>query len=188
MMKITEKIYLKLFVKDGFAYADHLRSKGGFRHLGKGCYVAPSANIPDPYLTHLGDNSWITHGCSVLCHDASVIMLNRMRNTTYDRIGPVTIKDNCFLGNNVIVLPDTTIESDTIVGAGAVIKGRLDGDSVYAGNPARKLGSLDEYIERIATECANYPWIDLLLRGHTYDAVLENILHQKRISYFFDRD
>jgi acetyltransferase-like isoleucine patch superfamily enzyme len=63
--------------------------------------------------------------------------------------GPIIIEDDCFIGVNAILLPGTTIGANSIVGAGAVVKGTFPDSSVIAGVPAKRLYSLDEYIEKV---------------------------------------
>ena len=187
-MKLLQKVYIRFFIKGNFAYARYLKKKGFLHSQGEGCFIAKSANIPDPYLVSVGNNVWITDGCHLLGHDASVIMLNIMRTGHLDRVGPITIGDNCFLGNSVIVLPSTRIGSGTIVGAGSVVTKDLPGGSVWAGNPARYITSLDEYIKKIEETTRSYPWNQLLKKHerHVFDPTQEGRLQAERVKFFFN--
>ena len=60
----------------------------------------------------------------------------------------VTIGDNVFVGWGATILPGTTIGENTIIGAGAVVSGNIEADSVYAGNPARKIMTLEDFYQR----------------------------------------
>jgi acetyltransferase-like isoleucine patch superfamily enzyme len=136
-MKLFNKIYLRFFVSSGFGYAAYLKKKAVLHSQGDNCFISKAAQIADPYLVKLGDNVWITTGCQLLCHDASVIMINIMRSGHRDRVGPIVIGSHSFLGNNVTVLPGTTIGSKTIIGAGSVVTRDIPENSVFAGNPAQ---------------------------------------------------
>ena len=156
---------------------------------GDTCFISKAANIPDPHLVKLGDNVWITAGCQLLCHDASVIMINIMRQGHRDRVGPIIMGNNSFLGNNVIVLPGITIGSNTIVGAGSVVTKEVTDNAVWAGNPARFICPVDEYIDKIEVETQTYPWLELLQKHerHVFDPGLEHQLRQERVKHFFGK-
>ena len=66
-------------------------------------------------------------------------------NPDLDFFNSIEIESNIFIGHKSILLPGTYIESNVIIGAGSVVKGRLLKNSVYAGVPARKISSTKEY-------------------------------------------
>jgi acetyltransferase-like isoleucine patch superfamily enzyme len=187
-MNLLHKIYFKFFVKSGFSYGTYLRDRESLRKQGENCFISKGAELPDPYLLSIGSNVWITDGCRLLCHDASVVMINIMNNSHIDQVGPIVIGDNCFLGNNVIVLPNSKIGSNTIIGSGAVVTGDLKGNAVYAGNPARQISSMQNYINKSQGRSKQFPWSDLLKKNavHIYDPKLESTLKNERIKYFFE--
>jgi acetyltransferase-like isoleucine patch superfamily enzyme len=186
-MSMLSRIYLRFFVKSGFPYADYLKKRGDLHSQGKNCFISKAANISDPYLTSIGDNVWITSGCQILCHDASVIMINVAKKGHLDRVGPIRIKDNSFIGNNAIVLPDITIGSNTIIGAGSVVTKDVPDNSVYAGTPSRRICDFEEYVQKATDGTRVYPWAGLLKKQdkHIYDPTLEHKLMAKRVDYFF---
>ena len=50
---------------------------------------------------------------------------------------PVTIKDGCWIGAGVTILPGVTIERGCVLATGAVVIASTEPDGLYAGNPAR---------------------------------------------------
>jgi len=56
---------------------------------------------------------------------------------------PVRIEDNCWIGQNAVILKGVTIGHDSIVGANTVVTRSVPPCSVVAGNPARIIRSLD---------------------------------------------
>lgn len=52
---------------------------------------------------------------------------------------PIVIEENVFIGTGCIVLKGSFIGKNTIVGAGSVVSGHLESNSVYVGNPIRKI-------------------------------------------------
>lgn len=55
----------------------------------------------------------------------------------------VEIGENVWIGAGAIVLAGVNIAPNVVVGAGAVVTTDLATASVYAGNPARRIGALD---------------------------------------------
>lgn len=54
--------------------------------------------------------------------------------------GVISIKDDVWLGSNVVVLRDVTIGQGTVVAAGSVVTKDTEPYSIVAGVPARKIG------------------------------------------------
>jgi lipopolysaccharide O-acetyltransferase len=55
--------------------------------------------------------------------------------------GDITIGDNVWLADNVIVLAGVTIGDNCVVGAHSLVRGDLPPNSICAGNPARVLST-----------------------------------------------
>lgn len=59
------------------------------------------------------------------------------------RTRPVRIEDNCWLGQNAVILKGVIVGHDSIVGANTVVTRDVPPLSVVAGNPARVIKTLD---------------------------------------------
>lgn len=104
----------------------------------------------EPYLINIGNHVEITNGCRLITHDGSVwLMREKKEYCNLDHFGPIKIGNNVFIGANSIILPGTVIGDNYIIGAGSVVKGHLDSDSVYAGVPVKKIKSLNSFLEKI---------------------------------------
>jgi maltose O-acetyltransferase len=55
---------------------------------------------------------------------------------------PVTIRDGCWIGSGVTILPGVTIESGCVIGANALVSGSTHPNGVYVGTPARRVRDL----------------------------------------------
>src|SRR5262249_51838630 len=58
------------------------------------------------------------------------------------KMAPVEISDNVFVGMGVRILKGVTIGSDSVNGAGSVVTGSIPSGVVAAGNPARVVREL----------------------------------------------
>ena len=54
---------------------------------------------------------------------------------------PVTIGNRCWISSNTIILPGVTIDNGCVIACGAVVTKDCDEYGVYAGIPAKKIGS-----------------------------------------------
>ena len=96
-----------------------------------------------PFLIEIGNNVTLAPKCHILTHDAS--MCNFLNIT---RIGKVKILDNCFIGANTVIMPNVTIGPNAVVGAGSVVTKNVEPFSIFAGNPAKKIDSLEHFLEK----------------------------------------
>ncbi len=64
------------------------------------------------------------------------------RKAGTQKIAPVEIGDNVFVGMGARILKGTSIGSDSVIGAGSVVTGSIPAGVVAAGNPARVIREL----------------------------------------------
>lgn len=125
------------------------------------------------WLIEIGDNVTFGPHVQVLAHDAST------KNVLgYTKIGRVWIGNNVFVGAGSIILPNVRIGDNSIIGAGSVIVRDVPANVVCAGNPAKIISSMDEYIkknEKLLGKCPVYQK-EYTLRG---DITTEQKLQQK---------
>ena len=96
-----------------------------------------------PQAVTIGDNFISAPKSIVLAHDAS--LYNHIRKHRVER---TIIGDNVFLGAGAIVLPGVTIGDGAIIGAGAIVTKDVDPYVVVAGNPAKYICSVQQYIDK----------------------------------------
>ncbi len=117
-------------------------------NLGKNCILYPPCTFTEPYLVSIGDDCVITSGVSFLTHDRAPRIFKKNKDFLESIHGPITIKKNCFIGINSIILPNVTIGPNSVVGAGSVVTKNVPPNTVYAGNPADHICTYDEFLEK----------------------------------------
>lgn len=119
---------------------------------GEGCRFFGRCDFgSEPYLITLGDKVMLSENVRFVTHDGGMQVLDNLGLLPKaDSFGPISVGSNVFLGMDVIVLKGVTIGDNVVVGAGAVVTRDLPGDAVYAGVPARRVRSLNQYAERSA--------------------------------------
>ncbi|HJA63923.1 MAG TPA: acyltransferase [Candidatus Intestinimonas stercoravium] len=137
------RVLIKLGLKKHIDYnsVEYLRSRGV--QIGENVSILNSLiDFGHGFLISIGNDVTLT-GVRVLAHDASTqIPLG------VSKVGRVIIGDKVFVGQGSIILPNTRIGSRVIVGAGSVVSRDIPDNSVAAGNPARVIGSYDDFVER----------------------------------------
>jgi maltose O-acetyltransferase len=144
MIRLLTKAYYSFLQYKKKRYINGLVNKG--LRLGKNVLIVDSFFF-DPshcYLISIGDNCTICPNVRLIAHDAST-----KNHLGYTKFGKITIGENCFIGDSTIVLPNVSIGSNSIVGAGSVVTKSVPSGTVVAGNPARRVCGVEEYLARI---------------------------------------
>ena len=126
--------------------------------IGSGTWLPDSTWIDTShcFLISIGSDCGFGEECLILAHDAQ---MDEFLDVA--RIGRVIIHDSCHIGARTVVLPGVEIGPRTVVTAGSVVMRTLPPNTVCAGNPARPIMSLDEYLEKHrkrAGELPNFPY------------------------------
>ncbi len=112
----------------------------------KGAEVNLGSNIGASGITiyarkgiSIGENTLIGANTKILDNDFHPIdekarMVNDVSKVKSEKI---VIGKNCFIGCNSIILKGTILGDNCVVGAGAVVSGKFEKNSVIAGNPAK---------------------------------------------------
>ena len=114
--------------------------------FGKNCLIATKNWSSEPYLIEIGDNVQVTHNVSIHTHGGSHVA--RKMIPDFDMFGKVIIKDGAYIGAYAQIMPGVTIGEGSLVAAGSIVTKSVPAGVVVAGNPAKYVCTVDEYIER----------------------------------------
>lgn len=138
------KLYIPLLKFMGMKFS------GVPRYIGKDVKFDKFSNI------QLGNRVVISNDCFLLTHDYSItsalISINEKPNTDIALERPITIGNNVFIGMRTIVMPNTVIEDNVIIGANSVVRGHIKENSIAFGNPCIIVGNIQEQ----AYKCKKY--------------------------------
>lgn len=109
--------------------------------LGKGSYINREC-----ILDNVGEWISIGNNCAIACR-VSIHTTNHNYSNSLARSGKlepkaVIIKDGCWVGSNVVILPGTVINEGCVIASGSIVRGTLDKNYLYAGCPAKKIKKL----------------------------------------------
>ena len=105
-------------------------------------------DVTNPKLLKIGENVRITRGVVILTHDFSWPVLAGVYGECLGGVAPVTIGNNVFIGMDAHIMRGVEIGDNVIIGAGSLVTHNCDSNSVYAGNPARKIMTLQEFYQK----------------------------------------
>ncbi len=113
----------------------------GNLEIGDYCLISPGVRILAAQEIIIEDACMFGHGAYITDADWHGI---------YDRtevVGsprPVKLKKNVWIGDSAIICKGVTIGENSIIGAGSVVTKDVPSNSVYAGNPAKHVKTLDK--------------------------------------------
>lgn len=89
----------------------------------------------------IGDDCSIAAGVAIFAHNHNFrSRRNTIKSQGLSSKGGVRIGDDVWIGTGAIILDGVTIGKGAVVAAGAVVTRDIEPYSIYAGNPARRLG------------------------------------------------
>jgi maltose O-acetyltransferase len=114
-------------------------------HIGEGVNLPASTTIDVSHCFLISIGDWCGFGgeCMILAHDGQMDEF-----LDAGRIGRVIIHPHSHIGARSVILAGVEIGPRTIVGSNSVVNRSLPPDTVCAGNPAKVICSLDEYLEK----------------------------------------
>ncbi len=105
----------------------------------------------EPWIITVGDNVHITDGVRFITHDGGTLLF-RQEVPDLEVTKPITIGNNVYIGNCVLILPGVNIGNNVVIGAGAVVTKDVPDNSVVGGVPAKRIKGIDEYFEKLKAE------------------------------------
>lgn len=128
--------------------ADYLKHSNKIK-IGEFCEIYEDVSFgSEPYLITIGNKVRISKGVKLTTHDGGMwVVRNKLKNEGLGKFGTIVIGNNVHIGINTIIMPNVEIGNDVIIGAGSVVTNNVPSNSVYAGVPAKKIKTLDEYME-----------------------------------------
>ena len=140
--------------------------------IGKGTRLNCSTKAfgSEPYLITCGENCLFATDVHLITHDGGVKVLNALGEfgQRMDKIAPIVIGNNVYIGAGAYILPGVTIGDNVIIGAGAIVTKHVESGSVMIGVPARKYCTIDDYYERCKDDVEPTPGLSKKAKKEYY--------------------
>lgn len=162
------KIIGKLIHKSDYIMISFFRKNGVM--IGRDCHIYSNILTPESYLISIGNNVTISTDVLFITHDNSISKV--MCNTT-DVFGSIHIGDNCFIGARSTIMYGVSVPNNTIVAAGSVVVHTFEDEGIIiGGNPAKKIGTTDEFAKKNMDYAYN---LNEMSKTQKYDSLMKGI-------------
>ena len=152
MKKYKKKQLMRLriaLIFDSKKRSKYLVKKKIFKNVGENFFFQPRIIPSDPELITFHNNVTVTSNVTFVTHDVFNDGLNRLGKGYFEYFEKeIEIMDNVFIGCNTTILSGVKIGPNAIIGAGSIVTKDVPPNSVVAGNPAKVIGTFDEFIEK----------------------------------------
>lgn len=131
-----------------------LSRRGEFR-VGDNVHIEPASSIVAHRGVTLGSYCTISHGVRLFTESAdysgasftNVFPDGRFSNP---KAGAIVVGNHVIIGGNSVVMPGVEVGEGAAIGALSFVRNSVEGWSIYAGNPLRRLGDRSTEIREIA--------------------------------------
>jgi len=113
-------------------------------HVGENFYAGFNCTILDIAEVRVGDNCLIAPNVGIYTAGHNLNPMDRHK-TGFGK--PITIGSNVWIGGYSVILGGIKVGNNSIIGAGSVVTKDVPSNTVYAGNPAKKIKDTNELVD-----------------------------------------
>lgn len=135
---------IHLFKRIFFSLEKQARDAGVI--MGEHNLIASKFWSTEPYLISIGNFCQLTEGTKIYTHGGALVARDKYPN--FDFFGKVVLGDRVYVGAGSKIMPGVTIGNNVLIAAGSVVTKSIPSNVVVAGNPAKYICTIDQYIEK----------------------------------------
>lgn len=139
--------------------------------IGKNVYIGPNAVLRGDWgLIQIDDGCNVQENCVIHMFPGTTVYLEENAHVGHGAIiHGATLSRNCLIGMNSVIMDDTNIGENTIIGALSFVQANqsIPSNSLAVGNPAKVVKQLTEeqinwktkgteYYQRLPQDCKNF--------------------------------
>lgn len=120
--------------------------RAGGAKIGYNCCICSDLDECNKEMINIGNDCTISTQVCFVTHDHSIF---HVRHKWGDLWGRIIIGNNCFIGERSVIMYGVKLADNTIVAAGSVVtKSFTEGGIIIGGNPAKKIGTCDDFLKK----------------------------------------
>lgn len=161
---LIKKIEIKIANSSNKRRISYLRKKGAKIGENTVLLCGVSSFGTEPYLISVGRNCLFSGGIHLITHDGGISVLNKLNyfdGVNMDKIAPIKIGNNVYIGSGAYIMPGVTIGDNSIIGGCAVVTKDVFPNTVVAGVPGRAICTIKEYYDKLVKRNILYPTADM---------------------------
>lgn len=116
---------------------------GGGIELGDGVVIGPGCILYGAGTIRIGDYSHMGPGAMIMAQAGDVASVNRLTDRPGHRNEPVEIGEGVWIGAGAVILGNTRLGNNCVVGPNSVVSGDYLEGTTLIGNPARAIHRRD---------------------------------------------
>lgn len=139
---------------------NYLIKKGAKIGEGTRLNCSSSSFGTEPYLITVGNDCLFASGVKFITHDGGIKVLNSLNKfdgIRMDKISPINIGNNTYIGAEAMVMPGVIIGNNCIIGAHSVVTKNIPDNSVAVGIPAKVIYDIQTYYNKCIEKEQLYP-------------------------------
>jgi galactoside O-acetyltransferase len=110
--------------------------------IGDGTYINSNLTLVDDYKITIGSGVLIAPNVTISSTGHPVHYKLRPHGEMYSF--EVVIKDNVWIGSNVVICPGVTIGENSVIGAGSIVLNDIPANCIAAGNPCKVIREITD--------------------------------------------
>lgn len=127
----------------------YLKKHQIFKEMGDNVFFQPRFIPSDPKLIKFHNNIIVTSNVTFVTHDIFHLGLNNLNQGTFSyEQNCIEVMDNVFIGCNSTILGNIKIGPNALIAAGSVVTKDVLPNTVVAGNPAKVIGTFDDFVTK----------------------------------------
>jgi len=125
-------------------------------HCEIGDYVRTHSNVHIGQKSKIGNFVWLF----------PYVVLTNDPHPPSNVMDGVTVNDFAVIATMTVILPGAIVEEGCLIGAHSSLGGKTEPDMIYAGSPAKKVGSTSRIRLKDGSRKPAYPWTNHFKRGY----------------------